>query len=248
MVVSSYTITIAADDSARATTTLRVEVTDAAARITELLVRAGDGDGLSAGQLPAVDLDLLVRAVAPATRGPAAIAPPPAATADAAVEDGVGSGQPVTDHFGDPSMSDAASPSDSEASPAVVEAPEPTLEAPAAARVPRQPRASGAKKTTAKKAARSANGAAATRQPTKRAAKKTKAVSAAAKPARTPGQTRGGLTGEQGRRYRRSPEDIDTVFQQVGTVTGVADHYTVPRHTAQSWVNTLRRKQASTTA
>jgi hypothetical protein len=49
--VSSYTITIAADDPSRTTTTLKVEMNGTAARITELLVRAGDGDGLTAGQV-----------------------------------------------------------------------------------------------------------------------------------------------------------------------------------------------------
>jgi hypothetical protein len=65
--MSSYTITITPDDTTRASTTLRVDVSDNAARITELLVRAGAAAGLSPQQLPAVDLDLLLRAVTPAT-------------------------------------------------------------------------------------------------------------------------------------------------------------------------------------
>jgi hypothetical protein len=69
--MSSYTITITPDDTTRASTTLRVDVSDNAARITELLVRAGAAAGLSAHQLPAVDLDLLLRAVMPA--GPKSI-------------------------------------------------------------------------------------------------------------------------------------------------------------------------------
>jgi hypothetical protein len=69
--MSSYTITITPDDTSRASTTLRVDVSDNAARITELLVRAGAAAGLSPQQLPAVDLDLLLRAVTPV--GPAAI-------------------------------------------------------------------------------------------------------------------------------------------------------------------------------
>ena len=72
--MSSYTITIAPDDQTRATTTLRVEVTDNVTRITELLVRAGEGEGLTPGQLPAVDLDQLLRAVVPATTAPAVAA------------------------------------------------------------------------------------------------------------------------------------------------------------------------------
>ena len=68
--MSSYTITIAPDDPRKATTTLRIEVRDAQVQITELLVRGGT-DGLTAAQLPAVDLDQLLRAVRPATMPPA---------------------------------------------------------------------------------------------------------------------------------------------------------------------------------
>ena len=68
--MSSYTITITPDDTTRASTTLRIDVSDNAARITELLVRAGAAAGLSPQQLPAVDLDLLLRAVNPATPTP----------------------------------------------------------------------------------------------------------------------------------------------------------------------------------
>jgi transposase-like protein len=44
--------------------------------------------------------------------------------------------------------------------------------------------------------------------------------------------------------YRRSPADLEAVYQQAGSVTAVADHYNVPRHTAQGWIRTLRRRQA----
>ncbi len=79
--MSSYTITITPDDTSRASTTLRVDVSDNAARITELLVRAGAAAGLSPQQLPAVDLDLLLRAVTPGIPAsiPAAPAQPPPA-------------------------------------------------------------------------------------------------------------------------------------------------------------------------
>jgi hypothetical protein len=35
------------------------------------------------------------------------------------------------------------------------------------------------------------------------------------------------------------------VLAQAGGVGAVADHYKVPRHTAQSWVRTLRRKTST---
>jgi hypothetical protein len=51
-------------------------------------------------------------------------------------------------------------------------------------------------------------------------------------------------SGREGRVYRRSPADLEAVYQQAGSVTAVADHYNVPRHTAQGWIRTLRRRQA----
>jgi hypothetical protein len=65
--MSSYTITITPDDTTRASTTLRIDVSDNAARITEMSVRAGAAAGLSPQQLPAVDLELLLQAVNPTT-------------------------------------------------------------------------------------------------------------------------------------------------------------------------------------
>src|SRR5579859_3383264 len=61
--MSSYTITITPDDNTHASTTVRFDVSGDTARITELLVRSGSASGLAANQLPAVDLDLLLRAV-----------------------------------------------------------------------------------------------------------------------------------------------------------------------------------------
>ncbi|MBO0868349.1 MAG: hypothetical protein J2P15_07255, partial [Micromonosporaceae bacterium] len=44
----------------------------------------------------------------------------------------------------------------------------------------------------------------------------------------------------QTRAYRRMPDDIVTVFRQAGGVTRTAEHYGVPRHTAQGWIRRLR--------
>ena len=62
--MSSYTITITPDDASLASTTLRVDVSENIPRITELMVRAG-ASGLTPTQLPAVDLEMLLRAVGP---------------------------------------------------------------------------------------------------------------------------------------------------------------------------------------
>jgi hypothetical protein len=87
--VSSYTITITPDDSTN-TTTLRLDVSGSGVRMTDLHLHADDG--LSTGQLPAIDFGLLLRAINPAT-GPAQIAATPAPVPDDArpvpeVEDG----------------------------------------------------------------------------------------------------------------------------------------------------------------
>ncbi|MGC4891293.1 hypothetical protein [Micromonospora sp. DT227] len=62
---------------------------------------------------------------------------------------------------------------------------------------------------------------------------------AAAQPAET---TRDQGTGS-GRAYRRMPdaEEVRAVYEAAGTVTGVAEHYGVPRHTAKGWIGRLRK-------
>lgn len=49
------------------------------------------------------------------------------------------------------------------------------------------------------------------------------------------------VTVPKGRVYRRMPDDVVEVFNRTGTVTAVAEHYGVPRHTAQGWIGRLRR-------
>src|SRR5215468_1148622 len=68
--VGSYTITFTPDDASNASAMVRVDLGVAGARITELTVRAGSGDGLVPGELPGFDLGRLMRAIAPA--GPTA--------------------------------------------------------------------------------------------------------------------------------------------------------------------------------
>jgi hypothetical protein len=234
--VSSYTIVIAADDPAHATTTLRVDVTDSAARVTELLVRAGDGDGLTARQIPAVDLDLLLRAVSPAAGGQSAVAAPPAsepATPEDISARFTGAATPAVRHAAEASETAAGVPPRNST----------------AARAPKQRRA-GTKPAVAT-ATRAADGSTSYSRPAARKAATgakatgTKAASAAAKPTKPPTTAGSGKRSGPGRVYRRSPADLATIYQQVGAVTGVANHYGVPRHTAQGWVRTLRRKQES---
>jgi hypothetical protein len=46
----------------------------------------------------------------------------------------------------------------------------------------------------------------------------------------------------QPRAYRRIPDDLAQTFTRLGSVTQLAAHYQVPRHTAQGWINRLRRE------
>jgi transposase len=40
------------------------------------------------------------------------------------------------------------------------------------------------------------------------------------------------------------PNDLATVYQQAGTPAVIADHYGVPRHTAQGWIRRLKATTA----
>ncbi len=305
--LSSYTISIAPDDPTRATTTLRVEVTDNTARVTELLVRAGEGGGLTAGQLPAVDLDQLLRAVSPATQVPAVHTAAEPTLSDLTVEPTTAQRPPTTNT--EPSAATGAAvastdpatkapaPAEPVSAPSVAE-PATVTEAlnevptPAAGAINNRgarqkppvrkstatdttTKRTSAKKTTAapkataqkdspvraaKKNARESD-AAQKSTPTKvtkraRPVAKTAATgrSAAPAPVAATGRAKKAAAAGQsakpeptssgGRSYRRAPADLATVLGQAGTASAVADHYGVPAHTAQSWIRTLRRKNA----
>jgi transposase len=38
------------------------------------------------------------------------------------------------------------------------------------------------------------------------------------------------------------PADVLAAYRQVGSVSALADHYGVPRHTVQGWARRLRRE------
>ncbi|WP_262286289.1 hypothetical protein [Micromonospora sp. MA102] len=223
--MSSYTITIAADDSSRATTTLTVELNGATARITELVVRAGEGDGLTAGQIPVVDLDLLLKAVTPAVGGQQAITVSPAAPAD---DTPAADGTSVDgeDRVADTEATQSVAATTSTAGEPVTSSPATTdvTEVAVPKQASRAKARPGATRAGGRKTAAGANATA--RKATKQTAK-------------------GEAAKTEGRVYRRSPSDLESVYQQAGSVTAVADHYNVPRHTAQGWIRTLRRRQAN---
>src|SRR5690349_10503342 len=73
--MSGYTVTITpSGDQSGPQTTVQVDTTSGSARVTELTVRAG-GNGLSPQELPAIDLALLIAALAPGS-APAITAAP----------------------------------------------------------------------------------------------------------------------------------------------------------------------------
>jgi hypothetical protein len=49
-----------------------------------------------------------------------------------------------------------------------------------------------------------------------------------------------------GRAYRKAPEidELEAAYAETGTISGVAEHFGVPVHTAQGWISRLRRKGA----
>src|SRR5258707_8594914 len=67
--MTSYTITITPEGADGTTTTLRLDVARGVATLTDVNLHAGAG--LSAGQLPAIDYALLLRAVGQETGAPA---------------------------------------------------------------------------------------------------------------------------------------------------------------------------------
>jgi hypothetical protein len=218
--VGSYTITFTPDDASNASAVVRVDLGAAGARITELTVRAGNGDGLVPGELPGFDLGRLMRAIAPA--GPTAPAFELSATS---------------------TLSPAAIASyPAEVAPATVTAPARKTAKRAAAKRTAAKQAP-AKQAPAKKAAAKATSgtgrgrkaagstAAARSGGTARATKRTGAAPARA----TAGRSQGA-----GRAYRRAPDDIVEVFNQAPSATTLARHYGVPRHTVQGWLRRLR--------
>jgi hypothetical protein len=53
--------------------------------------------------------------------------------------------------------------------------------------------------------------------------------------------------GPSGRAYRHAPDAaaLQKAYEEIGTVSGVADHFGVPVHTAQGWLSRMRRKDST---
>jgi hypothetical protein len=216
--VKTYTIVVTADDDSATSTTLRLDASGTDVRLTD--VHLHGGNGLSAGQVPAIDYGLLLRAIAPATPTPITAASAAPAVRVRAASTTRRASQPLAE-TGDEARLAASTP---------------TRRARAARKAASAP-AEAATSGRTRRATATANKSAAARNKTASAAKK----AAKATPAKTPRAAAGE------RAYRRMPEDFATVYRQAGSAAAIADHYQVPRHTAHGWIRRLREQGSAPT-
>jgi hypothetical protein len=218
--VSSYTISITPDQTGNASATMRVDVGAAGTRITELTVRAGNGEGILFDDLPGFDLGRLLRTIVSGATAAPAIEVPASGSAESGIveaEAAAGVSAPVE--------TGTAPEADASAQPA---------------ETGRAGRRAGKAKAGRAPAGRAQRGG-------RRAGKAASATAApGAKATGRAGRSRGrkanGAQATEGRAYRRMPEDIIEAFREAGSVSGVAAHYGVPRHTAQGWIGRLRKE------
>jgi hypothetical protein len=80
------------------------------------------------------------------------------------------------------------------------------------------------------------------RQPAKRVRRTAQAAAAPIKATRSRAAAKKATRGAEAsaRAYRRMPEDLPTVVQNIGGASALAEHYGVPRHTVQGWLRRLR--------
>jgi type IV secretory pathway VirB10-like protein len=230
--MDSYTITIAPNDDSGATTTLVVDTSGEQVRITDMHLHAAGG--IAGGTMPTVDFGLLLRAV-----GAAPSAQPSIETAPADVPALAETVVPPVDAVDAPAAAAAEEPA-----PVKASRPRRAKRTPAAAPVaeaapPRTRRARAAK--AAAKAAAPREAGTGRRRRSAAAAPATATEETA--PTRKATAKKAGTTAAGGgRQYRRMPEDFASVYQQTSSASALAEHYGVPRHTAQGWI---RRVKAS---
>jgi len=221
--MDSYTITITPNDDSGNSTTLTVDTAAGQARITSVHMHAPDG--LTGGQMPSVDVGLLLQAVAGPTPSPAAITATSTPVAEAAP-------QPVPADADEPSTTAPTATPQSATGDATGQ---PSATAPA-------------KRTSRRPAARAAEEGTAPSSGTRRGrSQPTPKKAAPGKPARkqATAATAPAAAGSGERVYRKMPDDFAAVYAQVGTTAAIADHYRVPRYTAQGWVGRHKRQDAA---
>jgi hypothetical protein len=123
----------------------------------------------------------------------------------------------------------AQTPASASRQDAVSEPEKPAVDEPAAA--PRRARKAGGRKAAAKKAGAAKKTTTAKKATAKKAAAPRRRAAAEAAP------TTAGT-----RAYRRmpDPDQVMDVYRETGTITGVAEHFDVPRHTVAGWARRLR--------
>ena len=247
--MTSYTITVAPSDGTGNTTTIKVDTSNGEALITDVHLHADAG--LTPARLPSLDIGLLMRAVtaSPAlasspVESPALTAKPKQAiraTARSAAAEVTAPDAKAPDTAPATDEPAPAQPADPVAAEPTTQAVEPTVEPTAqpAARV-RRPRAAkepAVPTPAAKPRARRRAGAgdpepavAAPKRKTRAARDKNSAPDAAP---------------EQERAYRRMPDDFAAVATRLNSATAIAEHYQVPRHTAQGWLRRVRTAAAA---
>jgi hypothetical protein len=218
--MTSYTITVAPSDGSGATTTITVDASDGDVRITDVHLRAAAG--LTATQLPSIDISLLMQAVSPqlSSGNTAPVAP--------AVTD---QPEPTV-----PALREAATGTDDTARAADADAP-----ASAGADEPAVTPSRSATRRRQRETADSSNGMSANATSPRPRRRGGSEEPAAATPARK-GRTARKQTppAVQERVYRRMPADFAFVAPELNSASAIAAHYQVPRHTVQGWLRRLR--------
>jgi hypothetical protein len=223
--MDSYTITIAPNDDSGATTTLVVDTSGEQVRITDMHLHAAGG--IAGGTMPTVDFGLLLRAVgaAPSAQPSIGTAPADAPALVETVASPVDDGDAPSVAAEEPTPVKATRPRRAKRAPAAAAVAEP---APARTRRARAAKAGAPREAGTGRRRRAAAAATTTAAPETAPTKKATAKKASA--AATGG----------GRQYRRMPEDFPSVYQQTSSATAIAEHYGVPRHTAQGWIRRVK--------
>jgi hypothetical protein len=227
--MDSYTITITPNDDSGNSTTLTVDTATGQARITSVHMHAPAG--LTGAQMPSVDVELLLQAVTGPAHTPAAItanSTPPAAPQPAPTDTDTD-----TDTDEPPTTATTATPQSATGDTA----PQTSASGPTPARrAGRRPTAAAAPAESAQAASSGARRSGNQPTPKKAAPRKTARKQA-------PAAAAAGSSGE--RAYRRMPDDFAAVYRQAGTASAIADHYGVPRHTAQGWIGRHKKQNAA---
>jgi hypothetical protein len=236
--MTSYTITVApSDDSsttAATTTTITVDTSSGDVLITDVHLHAAAG--LTATRLPSIDISLLMQAITspPALTQTSPAASPaltdkPAQTIPTAV-------QPVAED--DTTLATASDSAASGTAP-VTDVPAPAQPAKTANRT-----ATPGRRRTAKEPAVPTPPATTSRSRRRTDSEDPKSTTATPKRKPRAARDETPATGRE-RTYRRMPDDFTTVATRLNSASAIAEHYQVPRHTAQGWLRRLRTAAAS---